>query len=265
MAREEITSVKNALVRRFREAAVGKPPEVLLAEGAKLVWEGLESGLPVEEAAVTEHVRTTPLGRDLVRRLEREAPTVHSVAPGVAQRLSQLRTTPGVAVIFRRPAVLPEDLLGGTEIPLLVVAAGVQDPGNLGALVRTAEAAGATGFLALAGSADPYREKAVRGAAGSTFRLPVLGGWSTAELLQLIETQSIELVVADGRAETSYAEVDFRKPTALVVGGEGAGIDPEITEAAHRRVAIPMAEAVESLNVAVAAGVVLFEARRQRG
>ena len=260
----EITSTKNPIVLRFREAGVGEPPEVLVAEGVKLVWEALGADLPVVEAAVTERLRGSELGREVLRRLERSAPELHWCSSSVMERLSWVRTPPGVTAIFRRPALLPGDLLGRDRTPLLVVAAGVRDPGNLGSLVRAAEAAGATGLVALKGGADPYREKAVRGAAGSLFRLPVLSGWSGEQLCRLCEEHGLQLVVADGRGTSSYLEADFTKPTALVVGAETGGVPEELLAAADAHLCIPMEPTVESLNVAVAAGIVLFEARRQR-
>lgn len=259
-----ITSTRNPLVRRFREAAAGEPPEVLLAEGVQLVWEGLEADLPVVEAAFSERVRAHDLGRDVLRRLERDAPELHACAPAVMDRLSALKTSPGVAVVFRRPALLPDALLGEQGPALMVVAAGVRDPGNLGSLVRTAEAAGATGLWAVEGGADPYREKAVRAAAGSLFRLPTLGDGRAPAIAAAARHHGLQLVVADGGGDGSYLDVDWRRPTALVLGPEVGGVPGELLERADARVRIPMAAPVESLNVAVAAGVVLFEARRQR-
>lgn len=162
---------------------------------------------------------------------------------------------------MRRPAYQPEQLRGGRA--LIVVAAGIKDPGNLGAVIRTAEAAGATGVICLAGGADPFRDKALRGASGSTFRLPVIAGVSEAEALALLE--GLHVVVAETGGEIDCWKADFGKPGALVIGNEGHGVPDAFRSVAAQRVRIPIAASVESLNVAVAAGVLLFEARRQRG
>jgi TrmH family RNA methyltransferase len=260
MPEPEITSPKNPLVRRFKEAAGGEPPEVMLVDGIKLVHEALEAKLPLVEAAVSAKLFGSDLGKALRRRLEQEAPRLHEVSDAVLERISGVATPQGVSAIFRRPAYQAHDLRGKNA--LLVVAAEIKDPGNLGAVIRAAEAAGATGVAALAGGADPFRDKALRGSAGSVFRLPTLGAVSFGHIATLLE--GLQVVVAENDASLDYWRCDFKKPTALVVGNEAHGVPPELLERATVRVRIPMRPPVESLNVAVAAGVVLFEARRQR-
>jgi TrmH family RNA methyltransferase len=140
----------------------------------------------------------------------------------------------------------------------------VRDPGNLGSLLRTAEAAGATGVVSLRGGADPFRDKALRGSMGSVFRLPVLHGLDAAAVIAFARRHRLQLVIADGGGDRVHTQADLRKPLALVVGAEAAGVPPELLAAADARVRIPLRAPVESLNVAVAAGVLLFEAQRQR-
>jgi TrmH family RNA methyltransferase len=147
----------------------------------------------------------------------------------------------------------------------VVVAAGVGDPGNLGSILRAAEAAGATGCITLPGGADPFRDKAVRGSMGSIFRLPVLAGLDAVAVVDFARRNGLQVVAADGGAATAYTAADLRPPTLLVLGAEAAGVPEELRSAADLRVRIPLRSPVESLNVAVAAGVLLFEARRQRG
>jgi len=259
----EITSTKNPIVRRFREAAAGDPPEVCLAEGVRLCAEALAADLPVEEAAVTERVRGSEEGRAVLRLLERNAAQLHWCSPSVMERLSAVKTPPGVLCILRRPALLLPDLFAG-DAPLVVIAAGLKDPGNVGAVIRSAEAAGATGVAALRGGADPWREKAVRGSAGSVFRVPTLGGQDPAKVAAACTERGLQVVMADGQGGDDYLSVDFAQPTALVLGAEDSGIPRELSVPGARRIRIPMAKPVESLNVSVAAGILLFEARRQR-
>ena len=265
MVRRQITSTKNPFVRRFRRAGEGDSSGVLAAEGVRLVWEGVKEGVPVVEAAFSSRLERSPLGRELLERLSRVAPVFRECTDEVLDRLSSVKTHQGVVAIFRRPQVQFEDLLGNEEVPLVVIAAGLRDPGNLGALLRTAEASGATGVITLADGADPYREKAVRGSAGSVFRLPILGGVKLEQALELVSRENLQLVVADRVAEDVYDRVDFRRPTALALGAEAGGLPEGLTEAASHLVRIPMRSGVNSLNVAVAAGVLLYEARRQRG
>lgn len=255
-----LTSTKNPTVQRFRDAAGGGVEGLVLAEGAKLVAEALDAGMRAVEAVVSPQLTDGALRE----RLAREAESCAECTDAVLARLSALETPQGVAVLFARPRTAPEDLLERDLVPLVVVAAGIRDPGNLGALLRTAEAAGATGCLTIRGGADPFRDKAVRGSMGSIFRLPVHHGMDAAAAIAFVQRHKLQLVVADGRGAVRYTDADLRKPMALVVGAESAGVPAEWLAAANQHVRIPLAAPVESLNVAVAAGVVLFEARRQR-
>ena len=131
-------------------------------------------------------------------------------------------------------------------------------------MIRAAEAAGASGCLTLQGGADPFRDKAVRGSMGSIFRLPVRHGLDAAQAVEFARRNRLDVVVADGGGTQPHTMVDLRRPLLLVVGAEAAGVGPEWLSAADEHVRIPLRPPVESLNVAVAAGVLLFEAQRQR-
>jgi TrmH family RNA methyltransferase len=255
-----ITSPKNPVVQRFRAAAAGDDETVLLAEGARLCAEGLDAGLPVLAAA------TSPRLRDpvLAARLQEAAQESFDCDDDVLARMSALETHQGVAVLFARPRWQPADLLRGEGAALVVVAAGVRDPGNLGALLRASEAAGCSGVVTLRGGADPFRDKAVRGSMGSVFRLPVLHGVDEAGVVALARAHGLQLVAAESGGDVDYTACDLRPPTALVVGAETGGVPDALRAAAAVRARIPLRAPVESLNVAVAAGVLLFEARRQR-
>lgn len=260
----DITSTKNPIVQRFRDAAQGRSTDgpVLLAEGSRLLEEALAANVVLREVAVGPKCDDA----DLRARLAAACDQVHECSDAVLAKLSQLDTPPGVAAILARPEWPDETLLRGDLAPLVVVAAGVRDPGNLGSLVRASEAAGASGLLTLAGGADPFRDKAVRGSMGSILRLPTRPGLQVDEVLAFCDRHRLRLVVADGsrRGDPPHTAIDLRKPTALVVGAEAAGVPAALLDAANDRVRIPLQEPVESLNVAVAAGVLLFEARRQR-
>jgi TrmH family RNA methyltransferase len=152
--------------------------------------------------------------------------------------------------------------LFGDGLPLVVVLDGVQDPGNAGAIVRTAEAFGATGAIFLKGSVNPWNPKAVRASAGSIFRLPLMAGLEAPLLLAALTQRRTDIYAALPRAEVPIDGVDLRRRCALVIGSEGRGVGPGFSAVAGG-VRIPTA-AVESLNAAVAAGVLLYEASRQR-
>lgn len=256
----QVSSSKNPIVQRFRDAAGGELPGVMLAEGTRLVQEGLAAGARAMVAAVSPRLRDEALRA----RLQEGAAEFVECADDVLARISALDTHQGVAVLFEQRQWQAEDLLRGSLVPLVVAAAGVRDPGNLGALLRTAEAAGATGFLCLQGGADPFRDKAVRGSMGSVFRLPVLARQPVADVVAFARAHKLQLAAADSAGGTEYTDADLRRPLLLVVGAEAEGLPPELLRAADLRLRIGLNARVESLNVAVAAGVLLFEARRQR-
>ncbi|MBC7325928.1 MAG: RNA methyltransferase, partial [Moorella sp. (in: Bacteria)] len=155
------------------------------------------------------------------------------------------------------------DLLAAPS-PLLMIAAGIQDPGNLGTIWRTALGVGATGLVLTRGSVDPYNPKVVRAAMGATFRLPVVGGVEPAALAQELRAAGIKLVVADVAAPLVFWQADLSGSLALTVGSENHGPGGELLAAATARVGIPLAGPMESLNAAVAAALLLYEALRQR-
>jgi TrmH family RNA methyltransferase len=140
---------------------------------------------------------------------------------------------------------------------------GVQDPGNVGSAIRAVDALGATGALILDGTADPRAWKTLRGSMGSVFHVPV-GQGTTADALAEARHAGIAVIAAVAQNGTPLASVDLLGPCLILVGSEGAGLAPDIVDRADARVTIPMRRGVDSLNVAVTAGIVLYEARRQR-
>ena len=272
----QVTSAKNPIIKQVREAAVGKLPGLMVAEGKQLVRDALEADVPFRLAAASPKLLEARDGHALRRQLEQRSGTFLDVNEHVLEKMSTLQTPQGVLAVLERPLRQLDGIAPDVEAPMVVVAAGLRDPGNLGAVVRTAEAAGADGLVVLRGSADPFREKAVRGSMGSVFRLPIASGGGEdgsgpvgvepRELAAWIERRKIRLVVLDseGGGVELGDEVSLRGAVGIVLGGEGSGIEESLRDAAESRIRVPMQAPVESLNVAVAAGVVLYEARRQR-
>ena len=256
-----IRSRSNPLVRRLRMLKEKAGGELMLLEGAKLVAEALASGIEVVEVAASPRVAQGERAGLMGALLGRAVP-VRLVDEGVLASLSEVETSQGIVALARRPVFDEERIYERT--PLVLVAAGIQNPGNLGALLRTAEAAGATGAYLTDGAADPFSWKALRGSMGSAFRLPHRRRLTTADALARLEARGVRVVAADPGSTRRYDEIDLRGPVALLVGPEGAGLAPDVRARASASVAIPMARGVESLNVSVAAGVLLFEAARQR-
>lgn len=265
MTREVIRSRANALVRRARAAREGRERGVMFVEGVRLCEEAARSGVRVEDVLYTERAAEDERGARLLEELARGARRVGLVAEDVFASLSDTKTPQGVVALARRPATDATVLDSrASETPLLVVLHGLNNPANAGATLRVAEAAGATGVIATAGTADLFSPKALRGAMGSSFRLPVWAGANFAEALRWCAARQIQTVSTDLDAALTHDGIDWRVPSAVVVGSEGGGLSEAERAATDTRLRIPMRPPVESLNVAVALAVVLYEAERQR-
>lgn len=263
-----ITSRQNAAVARFRAAARGEAGAPLLLEGAHLVEAALDAGVRIHEAGITTDAAARPEVRAIVARLERARVDVACVSPSVMAALSPARTAPGITALAERPRATKNEIFTRSEIftgsdALVVGMVDMQDPGNVGAIIRSGEALGATGIVVSGHSADPFGWKALRGSMGSALRLPIV----TEDVTTVIgdaRRRGCTIISAVPREGTSLFEMDWRRPIFLVIGGEGAGLASSIVDLADARVTIPMSPPVESLNAAIAAAIVLSEATRQR-
>jgi RNA methyltransferase, TrmH family len=257
-----VSSRQHPLVARFREAA-RRPGDTMLLDGPHLLAEALAAGVLVEVAAFQRDA----LERPEISRLSetRGIVNVVTVSDSVVSAISPSRTPAGVVAIAQRPGNDPTAAIAGAR-PMVIVAVDVQDPGNMGALVRSAEAGGATGVIATGGSADPFGWKALRGAMGSAFRLPIARVADAGEAIALVRRVAGLRIAATVAAQgVVMGQADLTGALALVVGSEGVGLPDEVVAAADLSVTIPMAPRVESLNVAVATALLVYEARRQRG
>ena len=261
----KITSRDNSLLRRARDVRDGKVHDAIFVEGLRLCEEALHSKLGIEAVIYSDKIAKKERAAKLINELEGMAAKSASVSESLLANISYTKTPQGIIVLAARPAVNEADFpRRATETPLLVILHGINNPVNLGAILRTSEAAGATGAVTTTGTADPFSAKSLRGAMGATFRLPIWTGVDYEQVLTWCRKQSIQTICADAHAAQSYTEVDWRRATALIVGAESKGLSGDEVFAADGAVKIPMKGSTESLNVAVAAGILLYEAQRQR-
>jgi TrmH family RNA methyltransferase len=258
-----ITSRQNPLVARFRVAARGDVGGVMLLDGAHLVADAIAAAVTFQLVAVTPASSEEPEIRTLVDALARLGVEVITVSASVMDAVSPVKTPSGIVALAQHPVTGADRLYAGTTA-LIVCAADVQDPGNLGAIVRVAEAAGASGCVAAGGSANPFGWKALRGSMGSALRLPLLSGMSADDAVMEARRHGCGIIAAVPRDGRSMFDVDFTGKIQLLIGGEGPGLAPSLVAAADEHVTIPMQPPVESLNAAVTAAVILYEALRQR-
>ncbi len=282
-----ITSRENRWLKRFRAALSGERGDdgMVGVEGVRLVEAALGSRLAVEGLLVSESG---------ARHLPRVAPVLASAVPvfrtsdKLFASIADTKTPQGIAALVRPRLATIENLMAGT--PLLVALVGVQDPGNVGTIVRAAEAFGATGAATCpadgTGTADPFGPKALRASAGSALRLPIVGGVSPTILLAQLRIFRVKVYAAVAAKAVAVEDsidktpdvaslslrpwdIDWKNPAAILIGNEGSGLPADLVRAADARVYIPQAAAtapvgIESLNAAMAASVLLYEAMRQR-
>lgn len=259
----EIISRDNSLLRLARAARDGKADDLIFIEGLRLCEEALSSKLKVKAVIYSEEIAEKERAANFLERVSALKPRMGSVSEKLLASVSYTKTPQGVIVLAERPPS-GSDLLATRTPALLVVMHGINNPVNVGAIIRTAEAAGATGVIATARTSDPFSPKALRGAMGSAFRLPIWLSPHFDDMLAWCQKHSITTVAADLRASRMFDQIDWKQPSALVMGPEAIGLTSEEFSALADAVKIPMQGEVESLNVGVAAAVVLFEAARQR-
>ncbi len=250
-----ITSPKNPKIQWVRDlqqrARARRDSGAFVVEGVRLVEESAEAGLEPQLVLYSDDL--SPRGNALVERFKRRQMPVEEVDARTLRAASETQTPQGLL------AVLP---LAARPLPpdpkLLLVLDAVRDPGNLGAILRTAAAAGADGALLAPGTADAYAPKVVRAAMGAHFRLPVLQlPWD--EIAAYLQSAGSRVFLAAAGSGVPYTQADFRPPMALIVGGEAEGAGPQAMALADETVRIPMPGRADSLNAAVAAGILLFE------
>lgn len=258
-----ITSRHNPVVARYRAVARGEIADRLLLDGPHLVAEALASAVPIEHAAVVSTALDDAEIRTLVAELGRRGVEPVVATPPVMASLSPVRSSSPIVALAHRSAPDAGRLYAGAA-PLVLIASDVQDPGNIGAMIRVAEAGGATSVLAAGACADPFGWKALRGSTGSALRLPIGIVDSAASAMAEARRRGCRVFATVPRGGRSLFDVDLRGAAAVLLGGEGPGLPPALIESADERITIPMQSPVESLNTAVAAAIIVYEAFRQR-
>jgi TrmH family RNA methyltransferase len=263
---KRISSRENPIVRAYRQLA--RQPDAtglrLLLDGAHLVREAHAATLTFESVVIARsHAdRGTEEGA-LAQELQRAGVDVVCTSDNVFEAVSPVRAPSGIVAIAHRHPTTVDAILTHARLFVLVVV-DVQDPGNLGALMRVAEAGGISGMIVSGDSANPFSWKAVRGSMGSALRLPIARSHSVEAVVQEIQRRDAKMIAAVPRDGHDPDAADWSGRIALLLGGEGAGLSAGVIAAADERVTIPMEPPVESLNVAAAAAIVIYAARRGR-
>lgn len=260
----QITSRDNRRLVELRKLRNGNAGERIFLEGRRLIEEALKSGVRLHELYFADSFEDREL---LDRVLERVA--FAAELPGrIFDSIADTNSPQGLIVTSERPDYQLADLCSRVEagsLPLVIMLAGVNNPSNLGAIVRTAEAADAAGVIVSRGSADAFSPKALRAGMGSSLRLPVITGLGLEEVVAWANENTFTIVATEAVSATAYTEFDWRRRNIVVFGSEAHGVGNDVKQHAAKSVKIPMLNGVESLNLGVSAGIILYEATRQNG
>lgn len=261
----KITSRDNQRLKLARKTREGFVKENIFIEGFRLAKEAAYSDLKILDVFISRNFRQSESNLDFLAGLNN--PNVAEVSDKIFDSLSDTKNSQGIVLICKKPltgkSVLEANLSKPRQLPLLVLLHQINNPSNLGAILRTCEAVNVAGIALTENSADVFSPKASRGAMGANLRLPIWTNAGFKEVLDWAKARKLSTVCADVTAEKSYLEVEWKKPRLLIFGSEAHGLREEEREMIDESLLIPMENNVESLNLAVSAGVILFEAKRQ--
>lgn len=262
-----ITSAQNPkmkYIKKLSQRSFRQKERKFVVEGVRLVEEALQSSWRTETLVYSSRAAENPRASKLLELARDKGAEIYEVTEGILAELADTETPQGVLAVLWQPDYALADVIPTGQQPLVVVVDSVQDPGNLGTIIRSADAAGASGVVLLKGTVDLYNPKTLRSTMGSVFHLPVVTADAVADALTYLTKVGITLVVGDPTDGVPAFDVNLQKAVGIVVGNEGAGPRAEIFDYKHSKVTIPMPGRAESLNVAMAASILLYEAIRQR-
>ena len=260
-----IRSTANSRVKKIRDQLREGWPDSrgrVLVEGIKLIEEAFKSRLKVDSLYVSEPIRKMGLLQGLLKSLKTDQPEVVELSEKAFNSISSTETPQGLSALVFVAKWNLERILARDS--LIIFAHRLQDPGNLGTLLRSAEAFGADAVILSNNSVNPYNSKAIRASAGSVFRVPCFPGFDPQEMLRLLGENNYRVYATTPEKGTAFREIDFRGRVALILGNESRGLDCGILNRVENQMTIPISSSVESLNVAVALSIILCQAAEQR-
>lgn len=264
---QKITSRENAKLKYTRRVRDGREADAIFVEGVRLCEEALRSKICVKDCIVSSKALKTERIKVIAAAVITNGLRIHEVSDDLFHSIADTENPQGVLLICERPETNKKNFernfqLSSEKIPVVVFLEEANNPANLGAILRTAEAAGAVGVIVSKNSADPFSPKALRASMGSAFRMPVWAGADFGEAIEWSRKREFIPTAADIDGDVAYTKIDWTKPRLLALGSEAHGLSENLKEKIADLIKIPTNSEVESLNLAVSAGVILFEAKR---
>lgn len=264
---EIITSPHNKFIKMAVSLKLKKFRDELglfIVEGVRLVEEAAHSNWLVETCIYTNEALQQERVQKIVTDLQSKNCRMIQVPTTIYEKITDTKEPQGILGIVQKNKHQFSDIFVNEKNPFLVILDELQDPGNVGTIIRTAAAAGCTGILLTKGCTDVFANKVVRGSMGSIFHVPVFEGLTNDDVISYCAQHNIDILATSLESSNIYYKVDFNKGIAVVFGNEGNGVSPKLLENSQERLYIPLLGRVESLNVAASAAVILYEVVRQR-
>ncbi|MBC7900959.1 MAG: RNA methyltransferase [Saprospiraceae bacterium] len=263
--KDKIISRDNERLKSVRRIRDGKTPGTIFIEGVRLAEEVLRSTIAVNECFVSGDFANANRKTALIDEMNRRGISISEVDANIFPSISDTANSQGIVLIGKRPADSKAQIEKSLHDSALVIFLHeIGDPANLGAVLRTAEAAGVAGVVISRDSADVFSSRALRASMGSSLRVPIWEGADFSEVILWSNEHGLRTTAADVSSKIPYSQIDWLRPRLLIFGSEAHGLGGDIIEHIDEVTYIPMENNVESLNLAVSCGVILFEANRQR-
>jgi TrmH family RNA methyltransferase len=260
-----LTSTENPKVKYFSTLKTNKPRRTtgkFMVEGIHLVSEAINAGL-LDRVIYSEKILEISEGKNLIGKIISSGIPNEEANEKVIRHLSDVETPQGIIASVKPRAADIGNMFESSD-PLIVVACGIQDPGNLGTIIRTADAAGCSGIILTQGTVNPYNDKVIRASSGSIFHLNIVKIDDIIEVASALKRRGIRIISTVIGAEKEYYSINYNGPVAVMIGSESKGLPAEIERLSDVSVSIPMIGEAESLNAAVSCAIILYEALRQR-
>lgn len=261
----KITSRENQKIKNLIKIRQGKHKQLLFIEGVRLIEEVLRTDSEITELFISTKFRETDRERELLREIEIRSIETNQVSENLFDSISETNSSQGIIAVSKRPKT--NKLLSGKVLQKLsthfIYLHEINNPSNLGAILRTAEAAGVSGIIMSPKSADVFSPKSLRSAMGASFRLDIWENAGFEESIEWAKQNNLTTIAADINAKKSYTDINWQIPKLIIFGSEAHGLTEIQRTQIEELIYIPMENSVESLNLGVSCGIILFEAKRQ--
>ncbi|ABR47815.1 RNA methyltransferase, TrmH family, group 3 [Alkaliphilus metalliredigens QYMF] len=262
MEQQIITSDKNAVLKHIKGLSLRKnriKHQQFTIEGLRIVEECFLHGGPIDHILYCDHIHQVQGGPHLLEKLKEKYPC-HQTMDSLFLKIADTETPQGIIAVVEMKNHQLESLdLEKKENPFIVVLDEIQDPGNLGTIIRTAEGAKTDAIILTKGCVDPYNSKSIRATMGAIFHLPIIQSNNNEEWIYYLKANAVKLVASTLETDKNHFQLDYNNPIAMIIGNEARGIHPDILAQVDERVKIPILGKIESLNASVAAGILIYQ------